>query len=65
MTLRISKYSSMAVTQLMRLMPPTLLSSRTSMPPSMLETRRNPTSQAAALRVPTSTKLGHPMEAVI
>eukprot|EP00957_Ditylum_brightwellii_P194489 14813309-Ditylum_brightwellii.AAC.1 len=44
----------MAVTQLMNLMAPTLISLRTSVTPSMLETQLNLASQAATLRVPTT-----------
>eukprot|EP00957_Ditylum_brightwellii_P010374 784433-Ditylum_brightwellii.AAC.1 len=51
--------------ELMKLMAPKLLSSRISVTPSVLNTGRNPASQAAVLRAPTSTTLSNPMEAVV
>eukprot|EP00957_Ditylum_brightwellii_P039628 2997242-Ditylum_brightwellii.AAC.1 len=52
----------MVVTQPMKLMAPTLQSSRTSMTPSMLMTGRNPANKATTPREPTSTVVVHPME---
>eukprot|EP00957_Ditylum_brightwellii_P043574 3303165-Ditylum_brightwellii.AAC.1 len=51
----------MVVTQLMKLMAPTLQSSRTSVTPDMLATERNLANKATAPRKPTSTVVGHPM----
>eukprot|EP00957_Ditylum_brightwellii_P018212 1372085-Ditylum_brightwellii.AAC.1 len=65
MTLINSKFSLMVVTQLMKLMAPKLLSSRTSMILSVPETRRNPVIQTATLRAPTSTSIGNPIEAIV
>eukprot|EP00957_Ditylum_brightwellii_P205813 15345538-Ditylum_brightwellii.AAC.1 len=65
MTLRNSDFSLTAVTQLMNLMAPMLLSSRTSVTLSMLETGRNPVIQTTTIRAPISTTLGNPMEAII
>eukprot|EP00957_Ditylum_brightwellii_P180277 13733010-Ditylum_brightwellii.AAC.1 len=55
----------MAVTQLMKLMAPTLLLSRTSMTLSVFETGRKPVIQTAVLRASTSTTIGNPMEAIV
>eukprot|EP00957_Ditylum_brightwellii_P131810 10051629-Ditylum_brightwellii.AAC.1 len=65
MTLRNSECSSMVATQVMKLMVPTLMSSRISVTPSVLKARRNLASQAAAKRAPTSTTLGNLMEDVV
>ena len=51
----------MVVTRLMKLMAPTLWSSRTSVTPSVLMTGRNPATNTTAPRDPTSTTVGHPM----
>eukprot|EP00957_Ditylum_brightwellii_P065864 4995018-Ditylum_brightwellii.AAC.1 len=51
----------MVVTWLMKLMAPTLQSSRTSMTPSVLVTGRNPATNTTAPRDPTSTSVCYPM----
>eukprot|EP00957_Ditylum_brightwellii_P108690 8290577-Ditylum_brightwellii.AAC.1 len=55
----------MAVTQLMKLMAPMLMSSRTSVTLSMLKTKRKPVIQTAVLSAPTSTTIGNPIEASV
>eukprot|EP00957_Ditylum_brightwellii_P111868 8531878-Ditylum_brightwellii.AAC.1 len=55
----------MVVTRLMKLMAPMLQSSRTSMTPNVLVTRRNPVNKATAPWEPTSTVVSHPMGATL
>eukprot|EP00957_Ditylum_brightwellii_P101497 7734581-Ditylum_brightwellii.AAC.1 len=54
-----------AATQLMKLVAPTLLSSRTSVTLSVLEARSNPVIQTVVLRAPTNTAIDNPMEAIV
>eukprot|EP00957_Ditylum_brightwellii_P188423 14343928-Ditylum_brightwellii.AAC.1 len=51
----------MVVTRLMKLMAPTLHSSRTSVIPSVLMPGRNPANNTTAPRDPTSTAVGYPI----
>eukprot|EP00957_Ditylum_brightwellii_P006719 510407-Ditylum_brightwellii.AAC.1 len=55
----------MVVTRLMKLIAPTLQSSRTRVTPNVLATGRNLVNKETVPRVPTSKVVGHPMGATM
>eukprot|EP00957_Ditylum_brightwellii_P027308 2064715-Ditylum_brightwellii.AAC.1 len=59
------RFFLMVVTRLIKLMAPTLRSSRTSVTPSMLVIGRNLTNNTTVPRGPTSTAVGYPMETTV